>query len=1729
MPLEYVTIRESDFGSGIDQQSAENKIPEGYCEDLQNVDPQPTGFLSKRTGYQGYAGYVPVRCRQFSYISTGATENLKLVFDSSIEIPFGRSQPIIVYGKTSSENTNNEGDFPNDTTSINYYSGFVSDIRQVIPAGSNQDVVREQEDHGISTEYMTVRAAESTSETAFDHEQIYPDVFNIDISSKDITATFDNNSGSAKSGYIFAKDRSEVAGSVYHSLGNSVPFGGSVISIPAATHGLIGTNISAEVYINDAINDLFLTLPESVTVNEGTGEVIITLGNDAGPTYDADIILYTNPTINFREGAIAPLSPVTITIDASVTGGSPFAAVTCYLDPGTGVLEQVLPDSIAYDVTSDEISVTFQNNSNAGANFEIYWDFIPVATNSITVTADSTVSSVFDDTNPQITLYGLCHEEIYGEEELREGWVTHVDSYRAEGDNRLVCGLGGNLFAARLRSEGSNATTYNMPQLFPNLRVRLASDTNIAPAFFDTGDVSNRTRGYITGDNGANNFFTISSITYNSGTGYMDYVLDVPNLSINGVLTDIISSTSGLEDRLTCQQCGYSRHNGVFVVKNVIAGVDQLTISVENPDITSLASEVRSSYDEVDVGGEAGVFTDRLVFTSASPFQASDILDSDLFAETTIPVVLNSVGTTVLLQDINSTLSLPNGLRLVGQRTSSVVPLRDSTDAANVQNIVRGDMLSYTNTERQLRVKSINPLADISITIEGDGSNATVTLGSGDTSSFFVGQKLLISGSSNFNGEHTITSIESTTAFKTDNTVTATNQAAVLEGKTVEVDESFTFKDTTTSSEAFEVFARWIPIESPEDTFDITPKTRQRYFDSTDYDNQNFIRSTMVQDNLYLTNSSDEVLKFDGVNIYRAGLFRWQPNLFFAIDEGATGKIIANNPTANVSSEAQNQFTVGAGEARRFRIGNDIKHSADAEIYTIEDIDTDNDIITVNKLISGSGGTLTRVRSFNYYFRLNAIDINDNIVASAITGSEDSVIEIAADAAINIKVVGLPIWDIYDYARLEVEIYRTKADSPAPFYKLTTLAMSFNNSEGYIEYTDTDADDDLIESRLDKTSVLKGQELGTAFTEPMRGKYVTSAGNKLILGNVTDYPQMDIQILKNKTPTLTSSTFITAGNSLWQFRKDSTSSATGTDMVNTARYEFVNTFSGVSGISSVADTDFTVNVPSHGQSVGSWIYLHHNAPTSGDDLEFAGWWQVSSVLDANNFKVNFSKASGGVATNFPSRVSVASSAGDIPVFLGTDGNYSQFNGNRSSTEAYEFLAMKRLAEAINCSMRMTDKTLSGQTNFEPWMIANAGNEYNVGQLVIRQPKIFDTSMEVVVPSLANEDFFVFGNNINRTGGSSIGALARQFPSRIIVSYNNYPEVFDAPTATIDTESDSAIDINPADGQEITSIIPFFGDAAFGAAQKSSIVVVFKTNSIYLVDLSVKDRLNLGDTNAGSPVQKLETQGKGCTAPASVSVTKNGIMFVNETGIYRLNRNLSIDFIGRKYDRKFNSEVNSNTLDLVAGHNSTFDNKYKVSYALSGETKNSQVAVYNHTREYERQGNEGSWTTYTNHPVTGWANLDSDSFFASTQGRVYQIRRTGSVEDFRDDDAAIPMTILTRAIDGGDSGRRKVFGRIITHYRVTVSTEGTTLQGAMDLSDNFQDSDVYTVNKLDEDNFSDTGNFKVITVSSVFDRKMGVYIQLKYTNNAIDEPVEITSIDIRTAAKTHKGMREAADT
>lgn len=1815
MSLKFVSVPHGDLGQGVDALSSEDSIPEGCSELLVNAEPSPEGYLRKREGYQGVWGFLPVRVRRIDY-SAALTNNIRLFLDQSIDLSGIESQlhsrPISVFGRTSSVNTpvnlgswnaatntpaladgigtagtfyqtpvagtqnlgsgsqtwasgewvrytgatwlrratNPQGDFPVGIDFAKWYPGFNADARLSLLAGSNTTQLTQSLTQ-LTSPYVWVGLAESTSPSSLDNSQFLVNNVNIDLASNevDIFSTLPT----ALSAFVYFLPVAAVPGVNYLSPpsgSTSVPSNPApyTTTILASTHGLNTPNIQVQAW--DLQGGILRTIDlDAVTLN-AADDVTVTLTNHSGSTINLILSLSAAPVANAVQGLTGGIGVIT----ATFTPDTPFTFVTAYTEDLAGVTRtQVLPQSVTYSAATGLTTVTFDvSDSTTAGQFFIYWQSVTVTTNQLTLTGVP-VLAAFSDLSPQLTLWGLDHSLIYSSTQAgRGGWVTELDTYRAEAEQFLVAGLGGNLYQGQEASDAV-AAQYGIPTLYPRLSGRLASNAQLGPAFQLTGDSTARSRGWVRSDSATEaGFLEASSMVWDSGVGAMRVTLPLVNGAVSG-------TPINTQDQVTIQGAGYTRFNGTWPITQVTVTTSLVTLWFSVPGVSS------GLWDDLYSAAAVGVFTDSFSTATDSGWLPGDLLLTDALPEGLPVTCISATGVASVWQGFTRPALLPAGLIVVGQRTAQVLPLRTLAGIASVTGMVTGDNLQLDSYVRQMRLYGVNARATGGVTLVADGSTATATVTTGDTTSFAIGDRLLLTQAGLFTGEVVVTGIPSTTTFTFDTTLQG-SQSGTLQGMTVTLDESLQWQDSIDSSVIAQVPGRWLPLEAPDTSWNETPGPYISYFDSP-YDDQPILRSAQVTDSLILNNGVDRPLKLDGSNVYRPGLTRWQPQLFLASAPAATGTITLDPLTVSYSAAATGSGTfyitetgTTAGTENTFPVGTRIKGPGGLITYTVTGVGvtseaTPRGYITVNLPIDATDSgahTLTQVTSFSYYFRLNAVDANRNVVASAATGSVDWTYAATTSTALRIRLVGLPAFmnTPMDYDRLEVQVYRTKANGVAPFYLLTTLPMSFNAHDGYLDWVDTFSDESLQD--LDPVNTaLKGAELGTAWSAPLRSKRVTSLGNRLVLANITSDPYLDFRFVDSGaiiashggTANLTGLRFL--------LKRDATDVGTTTDMVNRVGYQLLTGGQiAITGLTGSSGQSFTVTTASpQNLAPGNWVYLFRGNPTSSTNLQthLMGWWQVHSAT-ASTFTILWPKAPGAFTViDEVDAVIVATDPKDVPIWIREDYNYQYGvearyalgqNTSPGTTPAQD-ATTRRWSNAVNTTQRMVDRSLSSMRTFTPWVLADAGGEFSTGQIVFRQPLASSAVFSLTLPSFTG--FNIYVNDVQQFAGTVPTAIEQVRSSRVLVSYQNFSEVFDNPLSPVDSQSDSAIDVNPSDGQEITAVIPFFGDSTFGAAMKDSVLLVFKTQSIYLVNLAAK-------AAGQNPIQRLESMGLGCTAPNSVAPTRMGIMFANESGVYRIDQSMTVYYMGRRLQRLWREQTNLGELDLMFGHNHSSKSQYHLSVPSLATLVPDTTYTYNNTREYSMQGitntiqlystREGSWTQYVPSGQLGsigWASLQADSYFASRLGRVLVRRNTGLPQDFRDDDQAISMDAWLRGMDFGDPGVRKDVPWAVVAYRTPAglpARTGTAVLSSTDLSDEWTPADLTTLAARPlngaTDDLGDTQGNRAAPIRYSFTNKRGVRFQLRFTNSTKDEPVEITQIRYIVAGLTPPlGVRAAA--
>jgi hypothetical protein len=1536
------------------------------------------------------------------------------------------------------------------------------------------------------------------------------------------------------------------------------------------------------------------------------------------------------------------------------TGRTPLAAASdaYWLYLPTVERRVILADSVSIDSLSSTLTVVANNTFDFPITITAIWDYADYVTEPQCVPITGTGLDGYTDTSPQMTIYGLPHSQLYSSSTNRApGHVTHVDVYRAEAEERAVCGLGGNLFAAYSRDEVGEEL--GMSTYYPNLRSRVdssriagANQIVVGPAFIYTGAAANRTAGVLQSNTTQGNTLKITKAEYVSGNN-VKYTISTPQreLTEGKLLSDIITTN----DYLTIENMGYSVHNGTFQVVDVaIADVydpdtlelleEAITITISNPDAAS------SDFNQLSSGGRAGVFTDSIPLDSECAFLPGDrILSSAWGGEQYLTAITSSsyedpslsVGT-LRIDGLFREISLPDGLVLVGQRTSRIVPLRTANNVSTTKNIVAGDILSYSEVSRELRAKYINAKDNQTIQVLVNLGQAFASISEDVTTDWMsVGQNILLLDEGVFRGEYAISQIFDQLSFTfpttannnqassgatvnvTANTVEWTahgleigdplifvsptpnvtgvdkdtiyfvadsdsytensfqitsvrggnpiemsgvpdgtsvsieySSTTTLIGNSIEIDEELAWEDSITSVTTFSVQRRWVPVEAPVSGYEQPDSTYYRHFNAREYDDQLPLRSTMVNDTMYLTNGEDAVQRYDGVNITRAGLIRWQPHLYLTADT-TDGAILAPSATIEAPTDLKGLdgyvFEVTKGKEIAFFVGKEVEYNrtVDSEVKivrgTVARVDstgTSSSYITVNfdtdvEIEEFSTATSQKLiaigATYSYYYKLNLIDANSNRIVSAVTGAEDAVISISDSSNIRHLLVRPPFLDNFDFSRLEIEVYRTKADQVGPYYRVARLFPEWNNpGDAYLEFVDRLNDINL--ETQDPLTFQQGQELGQTWTGPLRAKYITSASNSLILANVKDWPKIAIDIEASPTAIISSSSF---EGRRWLLRKSNIDTKTDTNNVDRMGFEFlIDEEAHITAFSSIEvnneENQIGINSTAHGLSVGDWVYLYHYNAQENTDVNprLGGHYQVAKITPDIFYVTASNKLLQSLAvlpfdTRDVNRYAVATDAKDVPVWLGTDRLYGTKAGKNQDVvvSSAALSAFLRSANAVNSA-----QAACATEGFKPWVVANAGGEFVGAGIIFETPYVTEDTLEIVLPGFT--DFTVIANDVRRVGNEQVQARAQIFPSRLLISYAKYPELFDSPTVPLDTDSLAAVDINPADGQQITGVIPFFGESAFGSAQKDGVLLVFKTASVYIVNINNK-------RSGQAAVTKIDTRGLGCTAPYSIAPTQNGIMFANQSGIYRITSSYQCQYIGRRLERIWQERVDTSGLDTTMyGHYYPLGNQYKLSvpYEEDGLDTPNRTLVYNTTREYTSE-KDGSWTTYSNIPAIGWANMLERPLIATPNGTVLTIRDTGESTDYRDGDAPVVATAILRALDFGSGSVRKAIGTVNIQFKPDENSDNNpVVESAVDLVNQWEPLDLATVSRRKgTGNVSTRVTQQLSVIQFTADRRKGVFFQLRISNSVLDEGLNIAGISLMVKGLSNTAVQQAKTT
>jgi hypothetical protein len=1518
----------------------------------------------------------------------------------------------------------------------------------------------------------------------------------------------------------------------YTSIDNTLASGIKTIPIAQTTHNLPNKNIVYQIWEQDTAPSATLgtlVTPESFVIDP-SGDITITIDSIAGGDYT--VVLYDVPVSNTE---VTGLSGAEEAFELTIPVTSEFVFVQAYLLGA--VQEEVKLDA----VTVAGGTVTFTVNPPT-ADFDLKIVYLEGKTGSPSITVGS---GGVPDSTPEFCIYGINPDDIVFED--KAGHINALDEYSALAQSDLVVGMGGNLFvestdfilpSTRVDIRGtSDFTVSSEPQtvvpVFANVAITSISNTGSTATFTLASDpgLSAIDSEYVTvaGASNAeyNGTFKVDSHT----AAFEDYTITVSGTFIAGTETDtpaLISQDSflllmedtagGLQDHsfevgdlITSNQFTYTpivrelpsntsiRIGGITGSQDVYAGVTLTGTRTSNVIKTPYTVSTFVKGDVLTLGGFSRKFrvldidvTDQ-THAVMTLDESITVSDSTLGASVT-GVSLASRWLCVELPDLNDRTGKHFIAAYSAQERLQTAKINDSvfyTDYTGAvmkydgANLYRSGLIawqpqthSYVDiSTAQEKVVVDNYLVtgasdegDLTVDIKFDKNtmpplpaNNQIFIHGGDQLQDYKPTEVLDYNETDFT--ISVSSSDMGTSTKASATSAAPAEAYVFTAD----------KFGSRGNRIQLVVAAGDTLEDIIGNWNLANPTNTVSHDQTD-DTQTIAVAEII-------------------------------NL-----SGATGP----NLQASVVYEDIIFYAVNAGT-----LGNDIDLVIDGTDDTAEKVKTAHNLAnptnTIDYVGDGDAGPLTPInpleltggtvetnvtipQSAGYYFKLQAYDRNNNIVASAVTDHRDCYLTMLKTGRVYHRLNRFPKFDAYHYDRVDLEVYRQKwAEVPiAEFFKIRTIPFDYSEYQATTDLLISDSlgnttfnnPDDLVSNAISLQTTGNALERPLSYEEPQKSKYITSIANRMVQGNIKGYDKIDVRLDSDATTSLDGVTVLVGDgtvNTVFEFQESAESSA---QVIATVADD-------AAGSLTFAVSDASV------YSIGDWVQV--SATGTNNTAEkisgFAlGWWKVTGkVTGSGTEEVNVAGFTSNTAVysatapNYLNELKLyrAATSGNVPVVSFTASEFRPFQGtNVLDVSPPNVSGVLDLTRAIN----------TVQAHLEtPTVYARSGATFGSGVFNLTSA---DTAGSVNCVVTANGyDMSVYGNNILAPDGSTMTSTGLVFPSRLLISPEKFPETFDNPLADSAIYSNAIVDVNADDGEEITGFASFLAISSSSDSQVQSTLIVCKSSSVYAIDVVTRSQT------------KLESYGQGCTIPNSISATADGIMFANKSGVYVVTSSLDIEYVGKLMEGYWNETVNTDQVETEAyGFTDSKDRKYKLSLPVGSGTTNSETMVYDYITE---QGESGSWFLYDSIPASNWEQTSTDVFFGGYGARVFKGRNTGDSTDHRDDASAITSVFEYSPRSFGDSGEEVLMSGVITHVE---EGSGITVEEASDMNKTYTTLDSIT----------NDGTLKSKAVNNTPSTHSSLFYQIKYTHAVKDQGMKIAGIDFRVAPTNAKKVTDAGE-
>lgn len=264
---------------------------------------------------------------------------------------------------------------------------------------------------------------------------------------------------------------------------------------------------------------------------------------------------------------------------------------------------------------------------------------------------------------------------------------------------------------------------------------------------------------------------------------------------------------------------------------------------------------------------------------------------------------------------------------------------------------------------------------------------------------------------------------------------------------------------------------------------------------------------------------------------------------------------------------------------------------------------------------------------------------------------------------------------------------------------------------------------------------------------------------------------------------------------------------------------------------------------------------------------------------------------------------------------------------------------------------------------------------------------------------------------------------------------------------------------------------------------------------------------------------------GASSAKNVVPTPKGAFVLHDSGIYITDGGTMEDIL--QPSRIFRDRVSQN-VDLfrfTAGYHNPFSKTIYLGIPLSatkGETTDvvDGQFVFNYSnRSITLYSVDTGWSVNTQFPATFWTRILSDSFFASTEGKVFRLRRERTKTAYSDERNAIPFKVRTRYVDSQDPVGVRFYRSVFFQFG-TETTNTMEVAIAYDFGTTYAHISSFTVDTSEAAN--------AVTSVTLNDKAIDVVRRTPPFPRAANISLQITNEELDTAAELHGIFFESSD-